>query len=49
MAVTVGMEGNYYTEVSSDELQEGMEVVIPSEGVSSLEMLFRGMGAAGGM
>lgn len=30
--VTVGMEGDYYTQVISDELEEGMTVVIPDSG-----------------
>lgn len=30
--VTIGMEGDYYTQVISDELEEGMTVVIPDSG-----------------
>lgn len=30
--VTVGMEGDYYTQIISDEIKEGMTVVIPDSG-----------------
>lgn len=30
--VTVGMEGDYYTQIISDEIEEGMTVVIPDSG-----------------
>lgn len=41
--VDVGMEGDYYTEVISDELRPGMTVVIPDSGkfdISDMEMMF---------
>ncbi|MCR5222353.1 MAG: efflux RND transporter periplasmic adaptor subunit [Lachnospiraceae bacterium] len=41
--VDVGMEGDYYTEVISDELRPGMTVVIPDSGkfeLSDMEMMF---------
>lgn len=30
--VTIGMEGDYYTQIISDELEEGMTVIIPDSG-----------------
>ena len=33
--VTVGMEGDYYVEVSSDELEEGMRVILSGSGTAS--------------
>jgi uncharacterized membrane protein YgcG len=35
IAVTVGMESDYYVEVQSDELSEGLEIIIPSDDTSS--------------
>lgn len=35
ITVTKGMETDYYTEISGDDLQEGLEVVIPTDKVSS--------------
>lgn len=34
VAVTKGMESDYYVEISGDELQEGMQVMIPSDATS---------------
>lgn len=45
--VTVGMESNYYTEVSGDDIKEGMSVVLQSEAGTSLEDLFGGGGMGG--
>ncbi len=35
IAVTKGMETDYYVEISGDDLQEGLEVVVPTDKVSS--------------
>lgn len=35
IVVTVGLESDYYTEISSDELVEGMEVLLSTQTVSS--------------
>ena len=35
ITVTKGMETDYYVEISGDDLQEGLEVVIPTDKVSS--------------
>lgn len=35
ITVTKGMETDYYVEISGDDLQEGMEVVVPTDKVSS--------------
>ena len=48
--VTVGLAGDYYTEISGDGLEEGMEVVVPNNGAfSDIEELMNEVGAAGGM
>lgn len=35
ITVTKGMESDYYVEISGDELEEGLQVVIPTDAVSS--------------
>ena len=35
ITVTKGMETDYYVEISGDDLQEGLEVVVPTDKVSS--------------
>ena len=48
--VTVGLEGAYYSEVISDELVEGLEVVIPSDDSDqSVDELLNMVGNAGGV
>lgn len=48
--VTVGMESNYYIEISSDKINEGMTVILPTvETDNSIESLVTSMGASGGM
>lgn len=37
ISVTLGMESDYYVEVQGDDLQEGMQVVIPSDEVDASE------------
>ncbi len=48
ITVTKGLETDYYTEVISSELKEGMQVLVPNESESSTEMNFGGMGMGGG-
>lgn len=45
--VTVGMESDYYTEVSGEGIKEGLSVVLQTEGSTSVESLFSGR--SGGM
>ncbi len=48
--VDAGLEGTYYTEVRSDKITEGMEVVVPKAGGSdTLNELMNMMGADGGI
>lgn len=48
--VAVGIEGNYYIEVFSDKLKDGMKVVLPErEASNSMEELINAMGADAGM
>ena len=50
IAVTKGIEGTYYVEVISDEVKEGMKVVLPEvDKLDSIESLIEAMGAAGGI
>ena len=35
ITVTKGMETDYYVEISGDDLQEGLEVLVPTDKVSS--------------
>lgn len=47
--VTVGMEGDYYTQIISDEIEEGMTVVIPQSNESGgFGFGVMGMGGPGG-
>ena len=46
--VEVGLESGYYAQVTGDGIKEGLEVEIPG-GDTSLEDIFNGMNAAGGM
>ncbi len=46
ITVTKGLETDYYTEVISSELTEGMQVLVPDESGSSTETDFGGMGFA---
>ena len=47
--VTVGIVGDYYTEIISDELNEGIEIVIPNDGAfSDLEEYMEEAGMIGG-
>lgn len=48
--VTTGLEGTYYTEVSSDELKKGLKVVVPKEkGSNDVDQLLNMMGSDGGV
>jgi multidrug efflux pump subunit AcrA (membrane-fusion protein) len=48
--VTKGAESGYYTEIGSEQLTEGMEVILPSNGLgTNLEELLMQSGAMGGM
>ncbi len=47
--VTSGVETDYYVEISSPELYDGMVVVIPGGGFDSMEDLMSSMGSMGGM
>ena len=48
--VSVGLEGSYYVEIVSDEIEDGMKVVLPmAESGNSVEALIELMGANGGM
>lgn len=47
--VTSGVETDYYVEISSPELRDGMVVVIPGGGFDSMEDLMSAMGPMGGM
>ncbi len=48
--VEAGLEGTYYTEIRSDKITEGMEVVVPKSGGSdTLNELMNMMGADGGI
>ena len=50
MAVTKGLESDYYTEVSGSEIEEGMEVIVPrTENTgTTLQELLENRGAMGG-
>lgn len=48
--VTTGLESGYYTEISSDKIQEGETVKIPKvDSTTSVDELLNSMGATGGM
>lgn len=48
--VTTGIEGNYYQEIISDELKDGMKIIIPErEANSSLQQIIESMGAGAGI
>ncbi len=48
--VKVGIEGAYYTEISSKDIEEGMKVIVPKgDTTNSLEVLINAMGADGGI
>ncbi len=50
IVITTGVEGNYYQEINSDELKEGMKIVIPErEANSSLQQIIESMGAGAGI
>lgn len=48
--VKVGIEGAYYTEISSKDIDEGMKIIVPKgDTTNSLEVLINAMGADGGI
>lgn len=48
--VQTGIEGLYYTEIITDEIKEGMKVIIPeTESADSMEQLLQAMGADAGV
>lgn len=48
--IETGIEGNYYVEVKSDNVKEGMKVVIPElEKDLSIDELINQMGSSGGL
>jgi len=48
--VTVGMESNYYVEIISNKIKEGMTVILPTIiADNSIQNLVANMGASGGM
>lgn len=48
--VTVGLEGSYYTEITSPDIKEGLQVVIPSDdSQQSVDELLNMVGNAGGV
>ena len=48
--VKVGIEGAYYTEISSKDIDEGMKIIVPKgDTANSLEVLINAMGADGGI
>ena len=50
LAIKKGIEGTYYTEIISDEIKEGMKVIVPEvEATNSLENLIEMMGPSAGM
>ena len=50
IAVTTGLEGTYYTQIVSDQVQEGMQVVVPeTKSDNSVNQLLNSMGAGGGV
>ena len=50
ITVEKGLEGTYYVEISSDELKEGMRVVLPKiEAGNSMKELIEMMGADAGL
>jgi len=50
LTVKKGIEGTYYTEIISDELKDGMKVIVPEiEATNSLENLIEMMGPSAGM
>ena len=50
LVVKKGIEGTYYTEIISDELKDGMKVIVPEvEATNSLESLIEMMGPSAGM
>lgn len=50
LTVEKGIEGTYYTEIISNDLKEGMKVIVPEvEATNSLESLIEMMGPSAGM
>jgi len=48
--ITKGIEGDYYTEIIGEGLEEGMKIVIPkADAFSDIELYIEQSGAAGGM
>lgn len=49
--VDIGIEGDYYTEVKSNELTDGSNVLVNNESgaLNDMMMMFNGMGGPGGM
>jgi hypothetical protein len=48
--VNVGIEGSYYTEISSDKIKENMYVVVPEiETNNTIKELIQMMGAGAGV
>nr|MCR4673517.1 hypothetical protein [Lachnospiraceae bacterium] len=48
--VTTGLEGSYYTEISSPDIKEGMQVVVPTDDANqSVDELLNMVGNAGGV
>lgn len=48
--VTTGLESGYYSEIKSDKIKEGMQIVLPEvDGTSTLDELLDSMGATGGI
>lgn len=49
VSITKGLEGDYYTEISGEGLEEGTEIVVPNEGaMSELEEYMNQAGMIGG-
>ena len=50
IVITTGIEGNYYEEIISDELNEGMKIIIPErQSDSSIQQIIESMGAGAGI
>lgn len=47
--VTTGIEGTYYIQIMSDELKEGMDVIVPESQDNSMEELMNIMGSDAGI
>ena len=47
--VTTGIEGTYYIQIMSDELKEGMDVIVPESQDNSMEELMNMMGSDAGI